>query len=586
MFTSITLSTGTTVRIPIFDNASVTDPEVLSRANAVLRDYDSGYNLVYSRVTDEELLELGCMFLGISSTEGVSINIEVERPPAPYTSNNGHEVMLLYWCYNQSTNKYVLCMPFSYSTSVITAQATGAFGLGLSGQVAVSSRYYNSYNPNPLQGGTYTDFWAYAAHAKEVGSFGYKTANVRSGGVYTLDVIASSDRNDIQFASNARDETSVYNNIDNYIEHNPDSGVDYDDSPDTWEDPYGNIISQPGGGDGDPSVDPSQIEKATIPELPSLSAVDAGMITMFYCTNAQLQALASYLWSNIYDLETNFVKLFSNPMDCIIGLGIVPVMPTLSGGANVKFGNINTNISMSKLASQFVEKDMGSVAVPKWIGSFLDFAPYVKLSLYLPYIGYRDIDPNDVVGESIHVVYHVDCLTGGCCAMVEASKKGLLYSFNGSCIADVPLTAINYSGAIQNAVSAVGSLATTAVGIATGAAPIAAAGAAMSAKNLVGGLSDAANTAMNSKPSVQRSGNMGGAAGIMSYQRPMLIIERPRMCVPNHLNQFAGNTLYVTRKLSTVKGYTVISLINLSGISATREEKRELETLLKQGVIF
>jgi hypothetical protein len=300
---------------------------------------------------------------------------------------------------------------------------------------------------------------------------------------------------------------------------------------------------------------------------------------MYYCTNGQLQALAAYLWANIYDLEANFVKLFSNPMDCIIGLGIVPVLPQLGASSAVKFGNITTSVYMTKLSSQFQELDCGSIAIPKWIGCFMDYAPYVKVSLYLPYIGYRELSADDVVGDTIHVVYHIDCLTGGCCAMVETGKKGLLYSFNGSCIADVPLTAINYSGSIQNAVSAVGAGLTMAAGVATGAAPLTAMGAASM-------LSNAANTAINSKPTVQRSGSMGGAAGLMSYQKPLLIIERPRMCVPNNLNHFKGNTLYVTRLLSNVKGFTTVEMINLEDVPATQEERDELMNILAEGVYF
>jgi hypothetical protein len=148
------------------------------------------------------------------------------------------------------------------------------------------------------------------------------------------------------------------------------------------------------------------------------------------------------------------------------------------------------------------------------------------------------------------------------------------------------LTATNYSTAIQNAVSAVGAIATTGVGIATASAPLAAAGVAMGSQNLVGGLSNAANTALNSKPSVQRSGSMGGAAGLMSYQRPQLIIERPRMCVPNNLNHFKGNTLYVTRLLSNVKGFTTVEMINLEDVPATQEERDELMKILAEGVYF
>ena len=583
MLTSITLSTGKTIRIPIFNNAEVSSVTVLTRAYAVLRDYSNGSlnNLVYSNVSDAELKELGYILLGVTSKEldEVGIVIRMPEPPPPYTADNGHDLMLMYWCYRENINKYVLAMPFSFDGTNIIADLENGFGLGNAGNVPVSADYYESFNVNPLQGSQYQNYYDYVSHAKEVGSIGWNAANVRPGSQYSLDILCSPDRNNIQIPANGRDEATIYANVNSYIEDNPDSGIEYTEQQDDYVDPYGNIISTGGGGDGDPSVDPDHAEKGEIPELPSLSAVDAGMITMYYCTNGQLQALANYLWTNIYDLETNFVKLFASPMDCIIGLGIVPVMPQLGGASAVHFGNISTSVYMTKLSSQFQEKDLGSVSIPKWIGCFLDYSPYVKISLYLPYIGYRELSADDVVGDTIHVVYHIDCLTGGCCAFVETGKKGLLYTFNGSCIANVPLTATNYSTAIQNAVSAVGSGLTTVAGIATGAAPIAAVGAASM-------LSNAANTAMNSKPSVQRSGSMGGAAGLMSYQRPMLIIERPRMCVPQNLNHFKGNTYYVTKMLKFVQGFATVEMINLDGVPCTKNERDELEALLKEGVYF
>ena len=332
------------------------------------------------------------------------------------------------------------------------------------------------------------------------------------------------------------------------------------------------------GGDGS-GDDPDEIEKMPIPDLPSLSAVNTGLVTLYTATNAQLQSLGGYLWSNLWDIETNFKKLFADPMNCLIGLSIVPVTPSAGGAQNVKFGNITTNIALNVLASQYVEVDCGSVSIREYVGSFLDYSPYVNISIYLPYVGYRELSPDDVMNDTIHVVYHVDVLSGGCCAMIETAKKGLLYSFNGSCITNVPITAINYSGAIQNAVSAVGAGLTTAAGIATGAAPLTAIGVTQM-------LQSASNTAMNSKPTIQRSGAMGGAAGLMSCQKPFLVITRPRMSVPDKLNKFVGLTTNVTMKLSQVKGFTQVEHVHLSGIAATEDEKDELMTLLRQGVIF
>lgn len=577
MITAFTLSTGTTINIPIFD-AYGDNYETKTRANAVLRKYGLGAaSLDYSRLTDAEMLELSNIIMGDNAT---SITTQFEQFPNPGQTYDGVWCVLIFWFYDVSSNTYKLHSPFGGSQGAPTVTAS-LIGDSYHSGILYNYRYYNSYNAAGYH--DYTDFGSACAYLKENPStaIARPLMNVRSGGYWSVDFFWKEDGThsiDTFLPGTSYNETTLLSNIETY-ETRTGLDVDYTEASGSYTDPYGNIISQPGGGDGDPSVDPSSIEKATIPELPSLSAVDAGMITMYYCTNAQLQALASYLWANIYDLEANFVKLFSNPMDCIIGLGIVPVVPQLGSATMVKFGNITTNVSMTKLASQFQEFDCGTVSVPKWIGCFLDYAPYVKLSIYLPYIGYRDLSADDVVGDTLHVVYHIDCLTGGCCAMIETGRKGLLYSFNGSCIADVPLTAINYSGAIQNAVSAVGAGLTMAAGVATGAAPLTAMGAA----NM---LSSAANTALNSKPSVQRSGSMGGAAGLMSYQKPMLIIERPRMAVPNNLNKFIGNTLYVTRKLNAVKGFTTVEHINLDGVPAMKEEREELTRILKEGVIF
>ena len=562
MFNQITLPSGTVFNIPIFGKASEDSIEIMTRSGGVILDIagsSGGGQIAYQSLSDSDIIALGNILLNANCT----------TLDKNYNINVGHAVAHICWAYDASIDDYKLCFPLTHvPNSPIMIVNYGFYGNG-SGS---SFHYYNGHNSSMTSPQyPYTDFYD-GVHS---GVYVQPTINIRPGYLYSIDFGVKGDYINFAPVASAKLTSTVINaNIAAYKESHPDENIETNT---VIENPYGIITSAPGGGDGDTTIDPDEIEKASIPALPTLSAVDAGMITMYYATNGQLKSLASYLWANIYDLETNFVKLFASPMDCIIGLGIVPVIPSLGSASTVKFGNINTNVSMTKLASQFIDKDCGSVSVPKWIGSFLDYAPYVKLSLYLPYIGYRELDPNDVVGDTIHVVYHIDCLTGGCCAFVETGKKGLLYSFNGSCIANVPLTAVNFSGAIQNAVSAVGAGLTTVAGIATGAAPLTAMG-------VTSMLSSAANTAVNSKPTVQRSGSMGGAAGLMGYQKPMLIIERPRMCVPNDLNHFVGNTLYVTKKLSTVQGFTQIDMINLDGVPCTTAERKELESILHEGV--
>ena len=562
VISSIILSSGTVVNIPAFPDlyhgALPQGPLKYTRAGGIIFDYQSNI-LRFQAYSDEDMLELANLLMDSHSFTTLDKN-----PP----SVSGRYVGFLLWTYSHADSQYYLSFNMAYHENTVMfdphriGHSQSQF---YDSEAWYDNDYHNFYD-------VVNSWWSNVSN---------NAINVRpaTSNIYSID-LASNDGTRPPIATIAYSVERIMGNIAEYLEQHPDADITiiaYD--PESNDDPY--IVDDPatfGGGNG-AREDPDEIEKATIPPLPSLSAVNTGLVTMYGATGAQLQALGSYLWSNLWDVETNFKKLFASPMDCICGLSIVPVTPSMGGGQNVKFGNINTSIALNVLTSQYVEVDCGSINIKEYIGSFLDYSPYVNISLYLPYIGYRELSPDDVMNDTIHVVYHVDCLSGGCCAMIETGRKGLLYSFNGSCICNVPITAINYSGAIQNAVSAVGAGLTTAAGIATGAAPIAAVGAASM-------LSSEANTEMNSKTTIQRSGAMGGAAGIMSYQKPLLVVTRPRMSVPDKLNKFAGLTTNVTMNLSQCKGFTQVELIHLENIPCTQAEREELLSLLKTGVIF
>lgn len=340
-------------------------------------------------------------------------------------------------------------------------------------------------------------------------------------------------------------------------------------------DPYVISPSAVGGGYGSGVIRPS--DPIPDPEAPEIDAVTTGLLTIFKPTISQVQALGDYMWSSAFDINT-LKKLFGDPMEAIIGLSIVPINPPAAGSKNVKIGDVDTGISMPYINRQFVEKDLGSITIDPVIGSFMDYSQ-TRVSIYLPYVGFRTLDTADVMGTTLSIKYIIDVLTGGCNAVVNVSGKGAIYQFNGSCIANVPLSQINYSGAIQNAVSAIGSGITTAVGGATG-------NVAVTAMGVAGLAANAANTALNSKPDIQRSGSMGGAAGLCSVQFPYVVIERPRLSVPADYGKFYGNTLNVNMTLGECHGYTVVDEIHLDGVICTENERDELMKMLKEGVIL
>ena len=137
-------------------------------------------------------------------------------------------------------------------------------------------------------------------------------------------------------------------------------------------DPYGDFPNPgdeyPGGG-GTPRGEGDIID---FPTTPAISAADSGFITLYNPSLAQIQALAAYMWSGPFDLSS-FKKIFADPMDCILGLSIVPVQVPNGGVKQITVGNISTGIAVSTAATNYVELDCGSVTVhrgPRCRGRF------------------------------------------------------------------------------------------------------------------------------------------------------------------------------------------------------------------------
>ena len=334
-------------------------------------------------------------------------------------------------------------------------------------------------------------------------------------------------------------------------------------------DPYykgGESDTGGGGGDFDRASDP-----INIPALPTVSAVDTGFITLYNPTLSELRNLAAYMWSTGFDIST-LKKMFADPMDCILGLSIVPVDVPSGTSQNVGVGNIDTGVTMTLAATQYVEVDCGTINVSEYWGAYLDYAPFTKVELYLPYIGAHPLSADDVMGKAVNVVYHIDILSGACTAFVKCGDS-VLYQFIGQCSASIPISGNDWTNVINGVLAIAGAIGTM---VATGgsAAPVAMGAVASTAAN--GSL----------KPDVEKSGSVSGTGGILAIQKPYLTITRPRQALPSNQNSILGYPSFVTLSLNDISGYTVVDEIHPEGILATDSEINEIVALMKSGVIL
>ena len=346
-------------------------------------------------------------------------------------------------------------------------------------------------------------------------------------------------------------------------------GIETADENDPYIDLEDSEPSGPAAGEGIPDTD-----AVDIPDLPTVSVVDTGFVTLFNPTLAQVKDLAQYMWAGLFDLNT-FKKIFADPMDCILGFNMLPVAIPDGGTGSVVVGNISTGVSMTKAAGQWIEVDCGTLSVPEPYGCYLDWAPYTKISLMLPYIGTVELSTDDVMGRTLSLKYHVDVLSCSCVAYLKCGSD-VLYQFTGSCGYSIPVTGDNFRQMISNIVS----IATVIGGAAASGGLTAPIGAAAAIK----GAESCTQNVMNAKPEVHRSGSLGASAGIMGIQKPYLIMEMPKACKPKNQYHYLGYPSFVTVGLSGISGYAEFDSVILSGIACTETERRMIEDICKGGI--
>ncbi len=337
--------------------------------------------------------------------------------------------------------------------------------------------------------------------------------------------------------------------------------------------------AEPGGGGGTYDNVSDVIPR---PPLPEIGIADGTFMAMFNPSQSELKDLADALFDTTIWTEA-YRQIFGSPIDYIVSLTIAPLQPPITDEP-VEFSlgaSPFANISMYQITQQYVEVNCGTITIPEYWKAFLDYEPYSSIQIFLPYVGYRDLSPSEVLNKPLNVRYYIDLLTGACIAFVE-SDGTTLYQFDGNCLAQLPITAIQHTQIMSGMISALG----------FGATALATKGLGMFGKAgdfmLWGSGASAASSVVNAaKPTVTHGGNLTANQGFLGIQKPYCILRRPRQAIASEQNAFAGYaTWYRSPNFMFTQGFTKVAEIHLENVPATEWEIREIERLLKEGVIF
>lgn len=372
------------------------------------------------------------------------------------------------------------------------------------------------------------------------------------------------------------------------------------------DDPY-NPNYPPGGedpGSGDrPPYDEG--DNIPIPDLPPFNLADSGFTSLWIPSRTTLGLLASYLWSDNV-VQTLIKNLYANPIDVIISLGIVPFNVIPDGTAEICVGTHGTGITSAYVDDDCVIIDCGEVSISEMKpGGYLNFSPYTEAKLFLPFVGFVDIDIDVAMNSKLHVEYHV-CLTNGSfVAFIESTNQNthkVIAEFEGNCKITVPITAADYSSMWQAVLGTLTApLLAAAGGAATGAisgqfigasaaltSDFAAEGANQGLANSIGqGIGDAGNHITDKlSPNISCSGGFSAGSGMMGNRKPFIVLKSPEVKQPENYNVYRGYPLQAEKVLNTLEGYTEVSNIQLKLPEASGTETGEAERLLRNGFII
>lgn len=286
------------------------------------------------------------------------------------------------------------------------------------------------------------------------------------------------------------------------------------------------------------------------------------LTTTFKMTKERLQQLGRFLWSsNIFD---NFSLICNNPIENIISCKSIPL--ALDGTAQkIILGNVDTGVNGDKVANNFTSQSIGSIKITEKYNNFLDYSPYTNVIIYLPYVGFKELDTNLVMNKTLSISYTVDVITGGCLCQIQ-SDGVRLYEFNGNLGIDIPITASNRAQVEAGYISG-------GIGIASSVA----------SGNVVGAVTSLINSA-EAQYHYASTSSPNPMCVASTNRTCYVVIDRPTYQTLKSFNHTRGKKCYLTKTINSLKGYTICDEhIDLTGIRATESEKEELIRLLSGG---
>ena len=344
----------------------------------------------------------------------------------------------------------------------------------------------------------------------------------------------------------------MYGNIENGSDGSSIEVINYEDDRDGFDT------------DDDDYHDPEDNTDDTVDGSTNIS-VSGEVCKTFQISDIELRKLSQFLWSsNFFD---NVLLVNNRPIENIISLKAVIGNASTTGASQVlTLGNVASTVNVIPCA-ETITINVGGITIPKKYNNFLDFEPYTKVQIYLPFYGTAMLNSSLVVGRRIDISYIIDVITGTAKISIKHKNK-TLYEYKTTCACDLPLTSSNRASVEMGYIS-------SGLGM----------GVSLASGNVIGAVASGLSMAQ-SQFSSNTNGNVSGVVDFHDSRMVTVMVDRPVYSELKMFNKTHGRVCNLSKTLKNLKGFTKCANSVQLPFNCLDKEREMIIDLLTSGVIL
>lgn len=346
---------------------------------------------------------------------------------------------------------------------------------------------------------------------------------------------------------------------------------------------WGTDIREKTGYKGLESIDPTEYTDKISLAKPKIKS-EGKFNTLYAMSDSEINSLSNELWgadeNKLKQIMNGLMLMGENPLNCIVSLQLFPFDITSQAGTSTQ-GSITLGATQMTTTGTKVKNlnsviDIGSVKLRRHFKNFFDYEPYSTAFIYVPYCGTIQLSLNDVMGKTVSVRLLIDYITGVCTAVVFADGIPVIYK-NGCISQQIAVTGNDMATMSSNAIS-------SSLGLLTNTTNLIAGG-----KDVSSIINNSANILSSSfdysaqRTIYQTQGANTSQINMSEPQKAYIVLNLPKFDIAEEYSAFHGFRCDFYDSVKNLTGYIETDRPNLTGISATEEEKQMLTEIMTGG---